>query len=385
MVSSRSNSPERFSFESEGFRYEVRGPLLVHADYASLLLAWCTSPGDDTSRQAVVLKKMEVPIGRGGRTRAVEEVQLAQHLEHPGIGQVCRIAGYLGEPYVVMEHTPGAFLGTVVSSASLLERKLSPAFIAYIGAQVANTLHYAHNAKDDHGRPLNIIRRAVTPMTIRIGRNGKVKLTNFDVALSELMGRVPTPLFVLRGNYSYAAPELIRSVAERGAAGLYAPRNLDHRADIFSLGLVLLEMIADQHPLDPPDVLPSSEVSRRATQLVSGMRAEQPAWASVEVLAARLLRFGSEDVERMASSAPAPLQSIIAKALRTNPAERYQSAGELRDDLRSYLDGPRHPFGASEAAAEVKDTLQRASALKRMKAHPVELDVLPWPKASNVE
>jgi eukaryotic-like serine/threonine-protein kinase len=373
----------RFSFESDGFRYEVRGPLLAHEDYDTLFLSWCRPLKEKARRKLVVLKQVEVPVGREGRTRAIEEVQLAEHLHHPRIGRILRLAEYQGVPFVVMEHTTGAFLATIIGSALLLDRKLSPAFAVFIAAEVANALDYAHQCEDDKGRELHIIHRAVSPTTIRLARNGRVKLTNFGAAFSELLGRVPTPPRVLRGNFAYAAPESIRSVSQKGRAGLLSPKGIDRRADIFSLGLVLLEMMAGHHPLDPQDVLPP-EVSRRALRLVSGVRAEHSAWASIEVLADRLLRFGPEDVERIAYKASAPLMKVALRALQSDPAERYQSAAELRDDLRAYLRSLGQPFGASEAAAELADILKKASALKRKDAHPVEIGVLPWPKASSI-
>ncbi len=87
----------------------------------------------------------------------------------------------------------------------------------------------------------------------------------------------------------------------------------------------------------------------------------------------------------MAHSAPAPLKQVVHRALRSNPAERYPSAAELRDELRAYLRGLRQPFGAPEAAAELADIVKRASALERKDAHPVEMGVLPWPRASNIK
>lgn len=373
--------PERFTFESGGFRYEIFRSLLAHEDYDTLFLSWSRPLKEAGPRRLVVLKQVEVPEGRMGRTRAVEEIQLAEHLHHPGLARVFRLAEYQGAPFVVMEHTRGAFLATVIGSALLLDRKLSPAFAAFIAAEVANALDYAHHCEDDRGRELHIIHRAVSPTTIRLGRNGRVKLCNFGAAFSELLGRVPTPPRVLRGNFAYAAPELIHSVSERGRAGLLSPKGLDSRADIFSLGLVLLEMIAGHHPLDPQDVLPP-KVSRRALRLVSGVRAEHSSWASIEVLADRLLRFGPEDVELIAKQAPAPLKEVAQRALRSKPAERYQSAAEMRDELRAYLHSLPRPFGASEAAAELADILKKASALKQIDAHPIEMGVLKWPKAS---
>jgi eukaryotic-like serine/threonine-protein kinase len=142
-------------------------------------------------------------------------------------------------------------------------------------------------------------------------------------------------------------------------------------------------MIAGHHPLDPPDVLPP-KVSKRALRLVSGVKVEHSAWASIEVLADRLLRFGPEDVERIAHKAPAPLKKVVLRALQSDPTRRYQSAAEMRDELRAYLAGLQRSFSAPESAAELSDIVKSASALKRMDAHPVELGVLPWPKASSL-
>jgi serine/threonine-protein kinase len=356
-------------------------PLLAHVDYDPLLLAW-RRPLAGGPRRLVVLKQVEMPAGHPGRQRALEEVRLAAHLHHPNITRVLGLAEDEGTPYVVWEHMRGAFLGTLLSAGLVAGRKTSPAFAAFVAAEAAQALDDASHCEDDRGRPLHILHRAVSPMTLRLGHGGRVKLCNFGAAFSELLGRMPTPPRVLRGNLAYAAPELLHA-AQRGPTGLLSSLAADARADVFSLGLVLLEMLAGHHPLDPPDVPPRRPV-RAALRLVSGVRAEQSSWASLEVLADRLLRFGPEAVERAAPKAPARLKAVVHRALCLEPARRYPSAAELRDDLRAYLRGLARPYGASEMAAEMATLLSRASALKRPQAHPVELGVLPWPKAFGV-
>jgi serine/threonine-protein kinase len=356
-------------------------PLLSHADYDALLLAW-RRPLAGGPRRLVVLKQVEVPPGHEGRQRALEEVRLSAHLHHPNIARVLGLAEYQGIACVVLEHMRGAFLGTLLSAGMVAGRKPSPAFAAFVAAEAAHALDYASHCEDDRGRPLHILHRAVSPMTLRLGHRGRVKLCNFGAAFSELLGRMPTPPRVLRGNLAYAAPELLHA-AQRGLPGLLSSLAVDARADIFSLGLVLLEMLAGHHPLDPPDA-PPRRPSRGALRLVSGVRAERSSWASLEVLADRLLRFGPEAVERAAPRAPARLKAVVHRALCLEPAQRYPSAAELRDDLRAYLRGLARPYGVSEAALEMATLLSRACALKRPQAHPVELGVLPWPKAFGV-
>ncbi len=117
----------------------------------------------------VILKRVEMPPEDERRQRAVEEVQLATRLHHPGIAQVYELAEHQGEPYVVMEHTPGLFLATAMETALLLGRTLAPAHAVYIAAQVADALHYAWNSQNDEGRPLQVVHRAVSPMSIWAG------------------------------------------------------------------------------------------------------------------------------------------------------------------------------------------------------------------------
>jgi eukaryotic-like serine/threonine-protein kinase len=92
------STPDRFTFESEGFRYEVRRPLLRHEDHGTLLLARCRSLVHDAPRHAVVLKRMAMSPGRQARARAVEEVRLAEYLHHSNIARVLRLAEYQGSP-----------------------------------------------------------------------------------------------------------------------------------------------------------------------------------------------------------------------------------------------------------------------------------------------
>jgi serine/threonine-protein kinase len=157
---------------------------------------------------------------------------------------------------------------------------------------------------------------------------------------------------------------------------LLTPRNLDGRADIFSLGLVLLEMLVASYPLDPPDSL-WRDVKRR---FPAEVRSEVPTFIKLETLADRVLHFGPEEVQRVAEEVPTPLRQIVSKALRPDPDERYQTAGELRDELRAYLCGLPQPYGAKDAEEELAEILKEASDLDKLAAHAgVERGVLPVP------
>ncbi|OJH33389.1 protein kinase domain-containing protein [Cystobacter ferrugineus] len=365
-------------FQVGDFRYEAVRPLVVHPDYDTLLLA-TREPLQGGSVKLVVLKPIVMEHGREARHRALEEVSLSKALRHPNIATVYGYVVHDELPYIVMEHLRGCFLLTLMDAAWLVGRRLSPDFAAYVAAEVADALDYAHRCEDDEGNPLKLVHRAVGPMRIRLGDNGRVKLTNFGAAYSELLGRIPTRRGLLRGDPAYIAPEILLGFVKPEARQRdpLTPRKLDGRADIFSLGLVLLEMLLSRYPLDPPDKLWEDLEERFPPEV----RAERSTLLPLETLANRVLHFGPEEVECAAKELPGPLQKVVTKALRPNPAERYQSADDMRYDLRDFLHArPGRPYGAKEAEAELSEILKEASDLRKLAAHPdVEQGVLPEP------
>jgi serine/threonine-protein kinase len=323
--------------------------------------------GDDPSR-LVIIKQVVMPPKDERRQRAMEEVQLATWLRHPSITEVYGLEEYEGAPYVVMEHTRGIFLETAMETALLLGRTLAPAHAVYIAAEVADALDSAWNSKGEGGQPLYIVHRAVSPMSIRLELGGGVKLTDFGVAYSRLVGRLDTPSKMLRADMAYAAPEVMRR------------QKPDGRADLYSLGMVLLEMLSGQYPLDPSDVnMPPGE-SADVLRYNARMRAERPTWTSAGELADRILRFGPEDVERLAQRVPEPLKRILHKVLCGNPDDRYQTGGEMREELRAWLNNQGKRFGPARAAEELETLLHEKPAPQETRAFPIEKGVLPTPE-----
>jgi len=368
----------RFTFEAGAYRYDVTHPLVLHPDYDTLFLAW-RRPLSGGPRRLVELKKVSMVPGRDARASAREEVCLAARLHHPKISRVHDFIMHKATPYVVMEHMKGCFLLTVMHAAALVEKRLSPAFAVYVAAEVADALEYAHNCEDEAGAPLRLVHRAVGPLRIRLGADGRVKLCNFGAAYSELAGRMATPRDLLRGDPAYIAPELLRSMfaAHESKTDPLAPRELDGRADIFSLGLVLLEMLTAKYPLDPLGLVPN----RPATRFPQGLRTEHPTWIGLEVLFNRVLSFGPEEIERETELVPEPLREVLRKALQPSPDNRYRTAADMRDDLRFYLrTSDAAGFGRLELEEERKATLNEATERKLLAAQTIERGVLPTPE-----
>ena len=308
----------------------------------------------------VVLKCVPVPHVanltekyRRTRARLEEEVRLAQYLQHP---RIARVHGLFEMEYgwcVAMENVEGLTLNTLLTVAQACGRYCSEAFILYVGAEVAAALDYAHTRTDDAGVPLGIVNRDVNPARIRLDPHGQVKLTDFGVALSRLAGRLATSLPRPQGEVLYAAPEALLGEV------------VDARADLFSLGLTLLEFATGQHLYDPghlriEDVearLSKEEREQALAASVASMVTELPPFAEDAIWCA--MAYRSEDVERAAEGLPVPLRDILHTLLRRNPAERFATAAELETVMRARL-AQFGPYTGEDAVRELQWALAEA-------------------------
>jgi serine/threonine-protein kinase len=310
----------------------------------------------------VIIKRLSRPLSETQKQRLKEEVQLAYRLDHPGIAKVYQLVLHGGLPYVVMEYVEGRSLETVLSVTAMRQRPMSEAFVCHVISEVADALHHAHTRMDEHGRPLGIVHRDVSPENIRVGSSGEVKLVDFGVAYSLLPGREATTANVLRGDIAYASPERVRL------------EKVDHRSDLFSLGLVMLELLTGKHLFDLEDVEQAAQASGPVA--LTEAHCEEPSWVPIAQMAARIQRFGPEDVERATQRISASLRAVVHRALRREPAERYQSGLELRDALREFLVVQGRSYGRPEAAREALVAVKEAELL-RESADVLEPDVFP--------
>jgi eukaryotic-like serine/threonine-protein kinase len=370
----RPTGPKGFLFDGPEYRYTLVSPLLDVQDPLAVVhrTPLCAPPQASCSRaprpQRVLLKRVVTPPRLKRRQRAVEEVQLLTHLVHPTIAPVYGLEEHQGELYVVMAHQPGFFLETFLETASLLGRTLSPAACVAITAHVADALHAAWHSTGQDGTRLRIVHRAVSPRSIRVEFTGRVWLTDFGVACSRLDGRLETSPRVLRANLAYAAPELMRG------------EKPDGRADLYSLGLVLLEMLSGHYPLDPPDVALPVGTSPQAARHNAHLRAERSAWTSVGELAERILGFGPEDIERAAQGVPEPLKRVVHKALQVHPDDRYQTGEQMREELLTWLQGEHPRFRNAHVGAELKALVRDRPMPEETGAFPAEKGLLLTPE-----
>jgi serine/threonine protein kinase len=284
------------------------------------------------------------------RTRLEEEVRLAAYLQHPNIA---RIHGRHEAPdklFVVMDFVEGWSLDTLLTASMMCEARFSEAFVLHVGAQVASALHHAHTRVDEQGHPLHILHRDLNPLRITLGPLGEVTLTDFGLAHSRLPNRRPTTLPRPRGHVYFAAPEALLCAS------------LDARSDLFSLGLVLLELATWHHlyNLDSARDVPQQALTPPLKEQVIGAlltAVEAGLPEEVDELILRAATYAPEELERVTQRLSKPLRDILRRLLQREPAARHATAAELEAELRAALAALGTPYGATEAAVEVRGSL----------------------------
>lgn len=158
------------------------------------------------------------------------EAKLAAQLTHPNIVHIYDFGKVEGDYFIAMEYVEGVHAGQLFKLAEA--DRLSPTMIARIGADAAAALHYAHELDGPNGKPFGIVHRDVSPANLMVSYDGTVKLCDFGIAKAAALTDQRTNPGQVKGKYAYMSPE--QTVASQ----------LDGRSDVFSLAIVLWELLA---------------------------------------------------------------------------------------------------------------------------------------------
>jgi len=249
-----------------------------------------------------VLKRILPDLVEDDAIRELFELEAKLHglVKHPSIVEFQEYGTYAGEPYIVMDYVEGVVLSRLMKRARAEERQLNPAMCVYVARRLLAGLAAVHAMVDERGHSLNVVHRDVTPSNILLSKKGVVKLGDFGIAHVSRSVLMRTSV-ALKGKYAYLAPEQVSGDI------------FDHRADLFSLAVVLAEMLIGG-PLFPG-----------AGQLAV-------------LLAIRDARLDALRAAR--DCMPEPLFDVLVQALSRAPEERFQSASALFEALAPFEQVP---------------------------------------------
>ncbi|EAU65074.1 serine/threonine-protein kinase Pkn6 [Stigmatella aurantiaca DW4/3-1] len=224
------------------------------------------------------------------------EALIAARFTHPNIAQVYEFGEANGTYYIAMEFIHGEDLGRVMRKAYSTEQWIARPLAIRIVASACEGLYYAHTRTDDAGRPLKVVHRDISPQNILISFDGSVKLVDFGIAkAADQVGL--TKSGAIKGKFAYMAPEQASGKA------------LDHRADIFAIGLVLYELLTCNRPL------------KRETELATLQAA---------------LECSIQPPSEVADVPPA-LDDVVMRALSKAADDRYRDARQFQLALEEAL------------------------------------------------
>lgn len=239
---------------------------------------------------AVKVLKEEFRDNDGFVKKFKEEAQAAAGLAHPNIVNVYDVGDENGIYYIVMELVEGITLKNYIERKGRLTIKEATS----IAIQVSAGLEVAHNN--------HIVHRDIKPQNIIISREGKVKVTDFGIAKATTS---QTTTSSAMGSVHYASPEQAR--------GGY----VDHRSDIYSLGIVMYEMVTGRVPFDGETAV---------------------------TVAVKHLQEQMVPPSKYCPEIPYSLEQIIKKCTEKSPDRRYQDIGDLMADLKQSLVDPDGDF-----------------------------------------
>ncbi len=268
--------------------------------------------------ELVVVKRLKADYVDDGEHRALfeDEARVAPLLRHPNIVRTWDSGEAAGFPYMAMEYLEGQALDRLVS----VVQALGPRAAVHVASEVLDGLHYVHELCAADGRPLEIVHRDVSPHNVFLTYEGRVTLVDFGIAKSKTRAR-QTATGVVRGKIGYMAPE--QALCDE----------VDRRADVFAVGVVLWELLTcEKFWGDASDV----QILKRMT------------FGEVPSL-----------VERM-PELPSALHEVVARALAPKPEDRYPTAREFRDALGRVYDTPFRRVELGQAVAEYAKDQRRA-------------------------
>ncbi|MCB1057428.1 MAG: TonB family protein [Acidobacteria bacterium] len=277
-------------------------------------------------RKTVAIKKIlpQLTENQEFERMFVDEAKLAAELNHPNIIHIYDLGEIHNEYYIAMEYVEGKDLRSLLNTSQRKAVRLPRELALHIALKLASALDYAHRKRDAKDNEMGLVHRDVSPQNVLISYEGEIKLCDFGI-VKAVSKSSKTQMGALKGKLQYMSPEQ--------AWG----QEVDARADIFALGAILFEMLTGERLFDGDSELSVLEAVRNG-----------------HIRAPREVDPGiPEEVDR-----------LVQKAVAKEPVDRFQTAGQMREEIESVLEGLNQRPGTGDVAA----------FLRRLKSAPVPVD-----------
>ncbi len=302
-------------------RYQLVERLAV-GGMAEIFVA--TAPGEHGFQKRVVIKRLLPHLSSDDTYNAmfIDEAKLTARLVHPKIAQTFELGKVDDTLFIAMEYIDGIDVLALLREYAQRKRRVEPMIAAYIAHEVLDALDYAHSLADEHKSSLGIVHRDISPSNVLLSVRGDVKLVDFGIARAKDPDRAhKSKTGTLKGKYGYMSPEQV------------IEQSLDGRSDVFSVGVVLAELLTGRRLFAAANELDVLLMVRDAKL-------------------ARLDKYGV-DIDP-------GLNAIVRKALKKSLDERWSGAAAFRDALAEWLFEQRKrvtPKQIAEVVAELHDAV----------------------------
>lgn len=254
------------------------------------------------------------------------EAKLAVTLNHVNVVPVFDFGNEDDFYYIAMEYVSGCDLAQLIKVCAERDIKIPLGLSIWILIEICNGLDYAHRKHDDLGNFLQLIHRDITPQNILLSHEGEVKIADFGIAKVQALGHDETTAGTLKGKFGYMSPEQVRG------------DSMDHRSDLFSLGVVSWELLTGEKLFDASNDYLILEQIREANYKPLG---------------------------ETKPGLPIELDDILSKALSRYPKDRYASIAEFRLALLRFLSSTQLFPSRAHLAAFIRKVFKEELALTK--------------------
>lgn len=279
-----------------------------------------------------------------------EEAKVSVNLNHSNVVSIYDFGIENGQFYIVMEFVEGRNLRQIINELKKHNRSIKTEEAIFLIKEAAAGLDHAHRCVDQHtGRPLNITHRDMSPQNIMVSFEGEAKVIDFGIAKKSEPSGEATRAGTLKGKFAYMSPE--QAEAEE----------VDPRTDIFALGIILWELLAND-------------------RLFTG--------SNENAILRKVRDCQIPSIRKINPMIPSELERIVTKALAKDRNIRYQTAAALQKDLNRFLNTQYPDFSAQDLSKTIIDSFKGAYQEAREKLvtySKVEVSDITPPPTENIK